>query len=335
MNNVSNPTSDIILRIEKLSKRFRVSSGFFKSKSFITPVNKISFNVKTGEALGLVGESGCGKTTTGRMIVKLLQPSDGRIFFQDIDITHMKEKEFKHYRKDIQIVFQDPFSSLNPRMTVYQILRRPLRIFNITEDKIQERELVLKTLEEVGLKKEHLNRYPHEFSGGQRQRIAIARAMITKPKFIVLDEPTSALDVSVQAQIMNLLISLKEELKLTYLFISHDLSVIKFISDRIAVMYLGRIVEISSTKEIFSNRLHPYTKLLFDSIPIPDPKKKVEFLIDLGELPSLTNMKLGCPFITRCEYKKPKCEKSMPALVDVGNNHYVACYLYHNVEERN
>lgn len=324
---------DSLLKVERLTKRFKVSNGFFKNKGFITPVNKVSFDVNVGEALGLVGESGCGKTTTGRLIVKLLKPTDGKIFFENKDITQMKEKEFKHYRKDIQIVFQDPFSSLNPRMTVYQTLRRPLKIFNITKDEVQERELVLKILEEVGLKKEHLNRYPHEFSGGQRQRIAIARAMITKPKFVVLDEPTSALDVSVQAQIMNLLISLKEELKLTYLFISHDLSIIKFISDRIAVMYLGKIVEIGSTKEIFSNRLHPYTKLLFDSIPIPDPRKKVEFLIDLGELPSLTNLKPGCPFINRCKYKKGECENSTPALMDVGNGHYVACFLYHSIEE--
>ncbi|MCD6545028.1 MAG: ABC transporter ATP-binding protein [Thermotogae bacterium] len=323
-----------ILKIEKLTKKFKVSNGFLKPKSSITPVNKISFDVKEGEALGLVGESGCGKTTTGRMIVKLLQPSAGRIFFENVDITHMKEKEFKRYRKNIQIVFQDPFSSLNPRMTVFQILRRPLRIFNLTENVREEQELVLKTLQEVGLKKEHLNRYPHEFSGGQRQRIAIARAIITQPKFVVLDEPTSALDVSVQAQIMNLLISLKEELKLTYLFISHDLSIVKFISDRIAVMYLGKIVELASKDEIFSNRLHPYTKLLFDSIPIPDPKIKAEFMIDLGELPSLTNVKAGCPFINRCKYKKLECEETTPALVDIGNDHYVACYLYHDVKEQ-
>ncbi|MDI3472886.1 MAG: peptide/nickel transport system ATP-binding protein [Thermotogaceae bacterium] len=322
-----------ILKIEKLTKIFKVSDGFFKPKRFITPVNNISFEVREGEALGLVGESGCGKTTTGRLIVKLLQASSGKIIFDGVDITNMKEKEFKKYRRDIQIVFQDPFSSLNPRMTVYQILRRPLRIFNLTSNLDQERELILKTLEEVGLKEEHVNRYPHEFSGGQRQRVAIARAIITNPRFVVLDEPTSALDVSVQAQIMNLLISLKEELRLTYLFISHDLSVVKFISDKIAVMYLGRIVEQASKDEIFNNRLHPYTKLLFDSIPIPDPNVKAQFMIDLGELPSLTNVKPGCPFVNRCEYKKAICERTTPALRNVGNEHYVACYLYHDVEE--
>ncbi len=318
----------MFVEVKNLTKKFKVLKGATGKKAEITAVDNVSFEINKGKTLGLVGESGCGKTTTGRMIVKLTEPSDGKIVIEGKDVTHMKENEFKPFRRNVQIIFQDPYSSLNPRMTIYDTLKRPLRIFKITKDKNEEKELIMKTLASVGLKPEHMTRYPHEFSGGQRQRIAVARAIITHPNFIVLDEPTSALDVSVQAQIMNLLRSLKNSLSLTYLFISHDLSVVKFISDQIAVMYLGNIVEISTTDEIFKHPLHPYTRLLFQSIPVPNPKKKIRIPQDVGELPSLLNPPKGCPFYSRCPLAKKKCETLKPQLKEVSPGHKVACFLY-------
>jgi len=317
-----------IVKVENLSKSFKVLRGALGKGAKIKAVNNISFDIEEGETLGLVGESGCGKSTTGKLLIRLLDPSGGKIFFEGKDISVIKEKEFKKLRKNIQIVFQDPYSSLNPRMTIYDMLRRPLKIFNLGEDKKDEMEVIQETLEKVGLKKEHITRYPHEFSGGQRQRIAVTRAIITSPRFVVLDEPTSALDVSVQAQIMNLLNDLKKNLKLTYLFISHDLSVVKFISNRIAVMYLGSIVEIAPSSEIFNNTLHPYTRLLFKSIPQPDTDIKMETAIDTGEVPSLLNPPPGCPFATRCSEKKDICDRQIPQLKETVTGHFTACFLY-------
>ncbi|MGJ8454780.1 ABC transporter ATP-binding protein [Pseudothermotoga sp. U03pept] len=315
--------------MKKLVKTFAVKRGIFGKQFVIKPLNEVSFTLKEGETLGVVGESGCGKTTLGRTVIRLQKPDGGAIFFNGVDLTNLPEKEFRKLRRNMQIVFQDPFSSLNPRMTVYDILARPIRIHNMLS-RSQERDLILSTLESVGLKSEHVGRFPHEFSGGQRQRIAIARAIITRPRFIVLDEPTSALDVSVQAQIMNLLKKLKQEFKLTYLFISHDLSVIKFLSDTIAVMYLGQIVEIGKTESILSQMLHPYTQMLFSSIPLPDPKTKMKFTVDVSEIPSLINLPPGCPFFERCQYRMPECDRNRPALAEVKENHSVACFLHHS-----
>ncbi len=318
-----------LLQVKKLVKTFAVKRGIFGKQFVIKPLNEVSFTLKEGETLGVVGESGCGKTTLGRTVIRLQKPDGGAIFFNGVDLTNLPEKEFRKLRRNMQIVFQDPFSSLNPRMTVYDILARPIRIHNMLS-RSQERDLILSTLESVGLKSEHVGRFPHEFSGGQRQRIAIARAIITRPRFIVLDEPTSALDVSVQAQIMNLLKKLKQEFKLTYLFISHDLSVIKFLSDTIAVMYLGQIVEIGKTESILSQMLHPYTQMLFSSIPLPDPKTKMKFTVDVSEIPSLINLPPGCPFFERCQYRMPECDRNRPALAEVKENHSVACFLHHS-----
>ncbi len=317
--------------VENLVKSFRVKKGFFGKYFTIKPVNKVSLQIERGETLGVVGESGCGKTTLGRTVIRLLKPDAGKIVFEGMEITNLAERELRRLRKDMQIVFQDPFSSLNPRMTVYDILVRPLRIHE-NLSKSEEREVILSTMEKVGLKSEHVGRFPHEFSGGQRQRIAIARAIITRPKFIVLDEPTSALDVSVQAQIMNLLKELKGNLELTYLFISHDLSVIKFLSDRIAVMYLGQIVELGEAKRILDKPLHPYTTLLFSSIPSTNPQKKMELRIDTSEVPSLINLPEGCLFSDRCPLRMTECLSMRPFLKPVDRNHLVACHLYEEVK---
>ncbi|HPE69511.1 MAG TPA: ATP-binding cassette domain-containing protein [Thermotogota bacterium] len=317
-----------IVEVKQLTRKFKVLRGALGKNASITAVNNVSFSIEKGETLGLVGESGCGKSTTGKMLLNLLAPTSGEIVFEGQSISGLSESKFKPFRRNIQIVFQDPYSSLNPRMTIFDLLRRPLKIFKITSSKQEEQELIQSTLSQVGLKPEHTTRYPHEFSGGQRQRVAVARAILTSPRFVVLDEPTSALDVSVQAQIMNLLLDLKTRLGLTYLFISHDLSVIKFISNRIAVMYLGYIVEVAKTREMFANKLHPYTRLLFQSIPVPNPSIKMEYKIDTGELPSLLRPPKGCPFATRCPRKMPRCEQQKPVLKDVGDGHLVSCFLY-------
>lgn len=261
----------------------------------------------------------------------MLEPNDGKIYFDGKDITNLPHSELRSFRKHMQIVFQDPYSSLNPRMTIYDTLKRPIRIFKLC-DKDNEPELILNTLRSVGLDKQHLLRYPHEFSGGQRQRIAIARALISKPQFIVLDEPTSALDVSVQAQIINLLCELREQYKLTYLFISHDISIIKHVSNRIAVMYLGNIVEIGPTDSVFCNRFHPYTKLLISSVPLPDIRKRMELRIDTSEVPSLLKKFDGCKFFDRCPYRAKKCEVSEPTFYEVEAGHFVKCYLYESMQ---
>ena len=320
-------SSDVLVKVRNLKKYFP-TGGLIFGRLWVKAVDGISFEIRRGETLGLVGESGCGKTTTGRLLLKLIKPTSGEIYFDGKNILKLRGKALKQFRREANIVFQDPYTSLDPRMTVFNIIMEPLRIHKIYVPDPEE--FVIKLLYEVGLNETHLYRYPHEFSGGQRQRIAIARILALRPKFIVLDEPTSALDVSVQAQILNLLKDLQKKYNLTYLFISHNLGVVKYMSNRIAVMYLGKIVELAPAKELFENPLHPYTKALFSSIPIPDPeiaKKRARMKI-VGEPPSPINPPSGCRFHPRCPYVKDICRTKEPPFVEVGRDHYVSCWLH-------
>jgi len=319
--------SEALIKVEGLKKYFPVG-GILFTKGWVKAVDNVSFEIRKGETLGLVGESGCGKTTTGKLILKLLKPTAGKIYFDGKDVTKLRGKALKEFRRQANIVFQDPYSSLDPRMTVFNIIMEPVRIHKIHVDDPEE--FIIKLLYEVGLNETHLYRYPHEFSGGQRQRIAIARTLALRPKFIVLDEPTSALDVSVQAQILNLLKDLQRKYELTYLFISHNLGVVKYMSDRIAVMYLGKLVELAPAKKLFESPLHPYTKALLSSIPIPDPElaKSKERIRVSGEPPSPIDPPPGCRFHPRCPHATEKCRKEEPMLKEVEKDHFVACWLY-------
>ncbi len=320
----------IILEVKDLYKYFPVDKGIIFSKivGYVKAVDGISFSINEGETLGLVGESGSGKTTTGRVVLRLIEPTKGQILFKGEDVTSFDKVKLKEFRKRAQIVFQNPFASLNPRMIVKDIVGRGLLIHKMVSTDKELVEKVLAILQEVGLKKEHLTRYPHEFSGGQRQRIAIARALILDPEFIVLDEPTSALDVSVQAQILNLLKSLQIHRKLAYLFISHDLSVIRFISHKVLVMYLGKLMEYAPKEVIFDNPLHPYTKALLNSIPkITYPPEDIESKVIEGDIPSPMNPPKGCPFHPRCPVKKKICSQKMPQWRKVEEEHFVACHI--------
>jgi oligopeptide transport system ATP-binding protein len=317
---------EILLEVRDLRKYYPVTKGFIFQRQVgaVKAVDDISFFIRKGETLGLVGESGCGKTTTGRVILRLQEPTRGEALFEGRDIFKLHKEELRRLRRDMQIIFQDPYSSLNPRMTIGDIIGEPLEIHNLARGKEKVRR-VQELLEVVGLSPYHANRYPHEFSGGQRQRIGIARALAVNPKLIIADEPVSALDVSIQAQVLNLLEELQKEFGLTYLFIAHDLSVVKHISDRIAVMYLGKIVELAQTEELFSNPQHPYTEALLSAVPIPNPEMRRERIILPGDVPSPINPPSGCRFHTRCLYAQASCKVDDPGFFDVGGGHYVAC----------
>ncbi len=317
----------IILEVKNLKKYFPVLGGVFsKPVAWVKAVDDVSFHIYEGETFSLVGESGSGKTTTGKTILKLHEPTGGHIFFEGKDISDFSPSQMRPLRRDMQIIFQDPYGSLNPRLPVGEIIREPLVVHKIGNKKEQE-ERVIEIMKLVGLRPEYLHRYPHEFSGGQRQRIGIARAVVLNPKFIVADEPVSALDASIQAQVLNLLLELQQKLALTYLFIAHNLAVVRHVSDRVGVMYLGHLMEVADTKELFDRPLHPYTQALLSAIPIPDPDVKKERIILQGDIPSPINPPSGCPFRTRCMYAKPICAEKTPPLIDIGDGHYVACHF--------
>jgi oligopeptide/dipeptide ABC transporter ATP-binding protein len=317
--------SELLLRVENLKKWFPVGGGIFTPpKHYVKAVDDVSFQVQMGETFGIVGESGCGKSTLGRTILHLLEPTDGKIFFQDRDVARVKHKDLQKLRRDLQIIFQDPYASLNPRMNVGKIVQEPLLVHGIGSPKERE-EKVEYMLETVGLNKESIKKYPHEFSGGQRQRIGIARALVLNPKLIVCDEPVSALDVSIQSQILNLLNDLQGKFKLTYIFISHDLSVVNYISDRIAVMYLGKIVELAQKNDLFDTPLHPYTKALLSAIPHAEIDKERKRIVLQGDVPSPIDPPSGCHFRTRCEYADDKCAMNAPELQEIASGHFVAC----------
>ncbi|GIN64220.1 ABC transporter ATP-binding protein [Robertmurraya siralis] len=320
--------AEVLLKVDNLKKYFPITGGIFGQKiGDVKAVDDVSFYVNKGETLGLVGESGCGKSTTGRVLMRLLEPTAGTVEFDGKDLTKLKAEEMRRMRKEIQMVFQDPFASLNPRHTVEKILEEPLIVHGI-KDKDERKRRVKEMLEVVGLNSYHAKRYPHQFSGGQRQRIGIARALMTKPKLIIADEPVSALDVSIQSQVLNLLEDLQKEFQLTYIFIAHDLGVVKHISDRVGVMYLGRLVEITEAEKLYEKPLHPYTKALLASIPIPDPDLKQERELLKGDLPSPSDPPQGCAFHTRCSDCMEICKVTRPELVEVEPGHYAACHLY-------
>jgi oligopeptide/dipeptide ABC transporter ATP-binding protein len=321
---------ETLIEVKNLKKYFTVKSSVFsRNEQIVKAVDDVSFSIKKGETFGLVGESGCGKSTLGRTVTRLYEPTAGEVRFEGVDITKLGSKEMQVYRKKMQMIFQDPYSSLNPYMNVEEIISEPLDI-HTKLSKREKQERIEEILEKVGLKKDALEKFPHEFSGGQRQRIGIARALSVQPEFVLADEAISALDVSIQAQVINLLEDLQDEMGLTYLFVAHDLSMVRHISDRIGVMYLGKIVEISPSRELYKNPLHPYTKALLSAIPIPDPARAKEAVYEpiTGELPSPLDLPSGCRFRTRCPFATAKCAEVEPEMKEVDKDHFVACHLY-------
>lgn len=319
-----------LIEINNLKMYFPIKKGLLnKTVNNVKAVDDVSFSIKKGETLGLVGESGCGKTTTGRAIIKLYEPTAGQILYNGVDIARFSPSKMTSYRRKMQMIFQDPYASLDPRMTVGDIIGEAIEVHKLMGGK-EKTERIQYLLERVGLNSEHANRYPHEFSGGQRQRIGIARALAVEPEFIVCDEPISALDVSIQAQVVNMLEDLQKDLGLTYLFIAHDLSMVKHISNRVGVMYLGKMVEVAGSNELYKRPLHPYTQALLSAIPIPDPdqSEKKERIVLEGEIPSPIDPPSGCRFRNRCKYATAKCAEAVPELKDMGDGHMVACHLY-------
>jgi oligopeptide/dipeptide ABC transporter, ATP-binding protein, C-terminal domain len=319
---------EALLQVKNLKQYFPVESGFFSKKnSYVQAVDDVSFDIYKGETLGLVGESGCGKSTTGKMLVNLLKPTSGEVIFEGQDISNLKGSKRRSLCKKIQIIFQDPYASLNPRMTIGDIIAEPIKVNNIYPKEEIEKN-VLRLLNCVGLASYHRNRFSHEFSGGQRQRVGIARALAVNPKLIICDEPVSALDVSIQAQVLNLLKDLQKEFDLTYLFIAHGLNVVKHISNRVGVMYLGKLLELADGKNLYSDPKHPYTQALLSAIPVPDPKRKKNRIILNGDVPSPINPPKGCRFHTRCFKCMDICKEKEPLLKNLDNGHQVACHLY-------
>ena len=322
---MSDRSNQPLLEVKDLKQHFTINMGLFKSKP-LKAVDGVSFSIRKGETLGLVGESGCGKTTVGRTILHLYKPTSGEVWYNGKRIA--TKEDINEFRKKATMVFQDPYSSLNPRMTVSDIIGEPLDVHKLYSSKEERRERILELMGHVGLNSEHASRYAHEFSGGQRQRIGIARALAVNPDFIVCDEPVSALDVSIQAQVINMFDELQEKLSLTYLFIAHDLLVVRHISDRIAVMYLGKMVELADAEEIYNHPLHPYSKSLLSAVPIPDPKiaRANQRIMLTGDIPSPLNAPSGCPFRTRCPHATKLCAESMPEFREVSSGHFVACH---------
>jgi oligopeptide transport system ATP-binding protein len=319
---------EALLEVKQLKKHFPIQGGVLKQQvGTVKAVDGVTFTLHKGETFGLVGESGCGKSTTGRMLMRLLEPSEGEVLFDGKEMTTLNKKDLRHLRKDIQMVFQDPFASLNPRHTVEKIIEEPLIVHQLG-NKAERKKRVRELLEIVGLSAYHAKRYPHQFSGGQRQRIGIARALAVNPKLIIADEPVSALDVSIQAQVLNLLEDLQKELGLTYLFIAHDLGVVRHISDRVGVMYLGRIVEMADSEKLYLDSKHPYTQALLSAVPVPDPEYGKDRIILTGDVPSPSNPPSGCPFHTRCPKAMDVCSSVVPEFREIEPGHHTACHLY-------